>query len=922
MKRLLFWAAALMANVALAVTSADYAKHFTVTAPVDLGTAAFENFPVLVRLSPAIQGFSYSDLQSDGSDLLFTDADGAVLPHEIDTWNTSGTSLVWVKVPALTGGSTIHCYYSGPSSAETVRAADTWSDYAGVWHLGEAGAAGTSKDSTANGLDGANGASTTQYADGAIGASRQIYYDKWGNGTTYGQGIVIPSYDSLGVGSTFTISGWFYHATGGLYYDYFFNRPDGFTIEIRDNTTWLIAMQGGNNVECKSSGLSQLASLKETWVKYDFIYDGVACKSYIYINGELAATVNRWNANNNAKDQGTALCIGAPLSSTVDNPSRSAWNGRVDEVRLSTGMKSAEWIAAEYAMETNPGALTYSSVSDMGSKLALVVATSPAGLGTPSPVAGSYNAGETPATVTSGRFAFLNGVCYECAKYTLETSSDNGVSWSTPVEHDGAELAFEESSVAQRVTWIWEPAAVVTQIYGSHLSTRTAYSVEPYAVDEAGFAYFKPGTSVTATVTDAQATAFRTWIGLPEGSVTDGATATFTVGETPFGAMAVFSYPWTSKTEDGVLKLTDGEWIFKAEVKMTGGYALTEALQAAASGVLEIPSVCAGEEVGVTRLGDRLFENSTALRLLYLPNTPLEFYGKVFGGCTTLERVEPFLPATVTFGGYSGYCFSGCVNLTGDLSLANPAQTSFTAARNFQGTRITSVAAPYLTRILEFDFQNCPNLTNVVLSADLTQIDKSAFASNPNLTTVTPCLPDSLTTLGTSAFESCPKLGGTLTLKALAAIPEKAFNQTAFTAVDAPSATSVAKYGLVGSSTLASVTFGRQSLSLDAYNFLALKSGAAVYLPDQAPTGPFGQAALSWSNYQVTVYCDPTMDTDGWAAFCSNSDWFRPATAEEQARSDYPGVKTLGVLTAPNGLYWLVAYKSPYRPKGTMIIIR
>ncbi len=53
------------------------------------------NFPVLVRLSTAIDGFTYSDFYADGSDLSlvdigFVDAAGNGLAYEIDTWNPSG----------------------------------------------------------------------------------------------------------------------------------------------------------------------------------------------------------------------------------------------------------------------------------------------------------------------------------------------------------------------------------------------------------------------------------------------------------------------------------------------------------------------------------------------------------------------------------------------------------------------------------------------------------------------------------------------------------------------------------------------------------------------------------------------------------------------------------------------------------------
>ena len=67
------------------------------------GSTPLANFPVLVRVSPTtIDGFSYADCAADGSDIAFVDANGIALPREIDTWNTSGESLVWVRLPVCT----------------------------------------------------------------------------------------------------------------------------------------------------------------------------------------------------------------------------------------------------------------------------------------------------------------------------------------------------------------------------------------------------------------------------------------------------------------------------------------------------------------------------------------------------------------------------------------------------------------------------------------------------------------------------------------------------------------------------------------------------------------------------------------------------------------------------------------------------
>jgi hypothetical protein len=116
MKLRIVLVAALATAVSLAfgdqLDVSQFAKTFTVVVPASsVPNGAVADFPALVRLSTAIDGFSYSDFrQQDGGDLAFTDAAGEAIPHEIDTWNESGESLVWVKVPTLARGTVIRCY--------------------------------------------------------------------------------------------------------------------------------------------------------------------------------------------------------------------------------------------------------------------------------------------------------------------------------------------------------------------------------------------------------------------------------------------------------------------------------------------------------------------------------------------------------------------------------------------------------------------------------------------------------------------------------------------------------------------------------------------------------------------------------------------------------------------------------------------
>ena len=72
---------------------ADWTRSIAVTFSGYAGATALEGFPALIRLSAGLNGFDYLKC-ADGSGLRFADSDGNLIPHEIDTWNADGTSLV------------------------------------------------------------------------------------------------------------------------------------------------------------------------------------------------------------------------------------------------------------------------------------------------------------------------------------------------------------------------------------------------------------------------------------------------------------------------------------------------------------------------------------------------------------------------------------------------------------------------------------------------------------------------------------------------------------------------------------------------------------------------------------------------------------------------------------------------------------
>ena len=161
------------------VDSADFGKMIQFTVSGYAGSSTLENFPVLVRLSASIEGFDYADAgataQAAAASLRFADADGNNLDYEIDTWDSSGTSLVWVSVPEIAGTTTRFFVFYKPDAGATLPAVDptavwTSAGYVGVWHMNAVEADGLSvADATGNGLTAtakAAAAAPTLVADG------------------------------------------------------------------------------------------------------------------------------------------------------------------------------------------------------------------------------------------------------------------------------------------------------------------------------------------------------------------------------------------------------------------------------------------------------------------------------------------------------------------------------------------------------------------------------------------------------------------------------------------------------------------------------------------------------------------------------------------------------------------------------------
>ena len=354
---------------------ASYAKGapFTV-AGYEASRPALSGFPVLVRIAEdSPSGFSYSDLLSrtDGADIAFIDMDGNGLPFEIDTWDPDGTSLVWVRLPSMTNGTQFVMCWGSATSGKTFCSANPWGDYTGVWHMNEETAGVTTiHDSTDNALDGTTVASSSSKTDGKVGRARFITSNTSNTaGNPYDSGVTVDmtgdqtKLDAVNaIVPEFTASFWV-RPQGNAQWWYFITRkasdpgPGWGLQQGSDKNFTTFRAYGGNDTDSTCLSLSDASGMaKQTWTKVDAVW--MSDQTFkLYFNGAFVKSGTLASLATNG-DQ-TKLALGGAMGPT----SSSAKSGRgvygdMDEIRLRAGSVSTNWIAADYATQTDASFLT------------------------------------------------------------------------------------------------------------------------------------------------------------------------------------------------------------------------------------------------------------------------------------------------------------------------------------------------------------------------------------------------------------------------------------------------------------------------------------------------------------------------------------------------------------------------------------
>lgn len=314
--------------------------------------SAFTNQPVLVFLNSSL--VNYADFNTNGADVRFVAADNTtVLNHEIELWNSTSTSQIWVGVPSITSASAadyIYMYYKNPAALDGQSKNGVWTNYWSVWHLNEnpTGPAPQYLDSTVNARNG-TAVNSPGTVDGVIGAAANL------SGST--DSIRINQSLAPVIGATSTFSCWMkstqvgnntsWQAPGitgveeaGGGNDIFFGWIDG---------SGFIGVLAGNGAAAKSNYMIS----NNAWRHLTITRDSASGAVQFFINGVLNNSGTSETGNKT-----TFFDLLGEIGDTGGSPEN--YVGQLDEVRIFNSVQSAARIKADFKFMMNTN-LIYAS---------------------------------------------------------------------------------------------------------------------------------------------------------------------------------------------------------------------------------------------------------------------------------------------------------------------------------------------------------------------------------------------------------------------------------------------------------------------------------------------------------------------------------------------------------------------------------
>lgn len=307
------------------------------------------DFPVLVSQTDArfktvgngghVQNSSGFDIRPYTDSTLTT----AITGYELERYNAStGEVIMWVKVSSLSSSTTPFVLAYGDSGISTDGSSSTtWSNsFLGVYHLADGTTLnvnsstgsnnGTNHSATATSgkVDGGGSfvSASSQYIDLSTGiAPTEITFSAWVNATSFAN-----AYNGVIVRSN----------VGYTSYAMFF---------VKSNGKLGCFVFGAGSIPISYDGTGSNTLSTATWYYLTMVYQASNSQIRGYVNASSDASTTAG---------GTVNLVTTSATSNIGrdaNTSPRYWNGTLDELRVSSVSRTANWITTEYNNQSAPG---------------------------------------------------------------------------------------------------------------------------------------------------------------------------------------------------------------------------------------------------------------------------------------------------------------------------------------------------------------------------------------------------------------------------------------------------------------------------------------------------------------------------------------------------------------------------------------
>ncbi len=298
--------------------------------------------------------------------------------------------------------------------------------------------------------------------------------------------------------------------------------------------------------------------------------------------------------------------------------------------------------------------------------------------------------------------------------------------------------------------------------------------------------------------------------------------------------------------ENGVLYI--GNHLIKAKDTISGAYTMKSGTKTIADGSFRLCCSLTSITIpnSVTSIGSSAFSWCNSLANITIPNSVTSIDSSAFSGCSSLTSIT--IPDGVTNIGYK--TFSDCSSLT-SITIPNSI-TSIGGEAFFGCNSLTSIIIPDSVTSIDYAaFYNCSSLTSITLPDSVTNIGYSAF-NNTAYYNDQNNWQNGVLYIGNHLIEAKDTISGAYTVKdGTKTIAPYAFYYRHITSITMPnSLTSIGSYAFEGCSSLTSVTIGSGVMSINQWAFYACNNLTSVHITDLA-----AWCAIDFQNEYANPLC-------------------------------------------------------------------